>query len=117
MIGVTAAITPRLLMVNTVLKLVRGRNVVSINLLGEDAETMELIAEEGSRITKGTLKDLDIPKGMVIGAILHDGNTVVPRGNAIIQPGDHVIVFALQSTVSAAEQFFASPAEAAEETP
>lgn len=107
MVGVTATITPRLLTINTVLKLVRRSNIVSINLLDSgDAEIIEVIAEEGSPATKGTLKELNIPRGIVIGAVIHEGNIVVPRGDTLIHPNDHVIIFALQAVVPEVERFF-----------
>ncbi len=107
MAGVTATITPRLLTINTVLKLVRKSNVVAVNILDSgDAEIIELIAEEKSPATQQKLRYLNIPRGMVIGAIIHQGKIVVPRGDTLISPGDHVIIFALRSVAPKVEGFF-----------
>ena len=115
--GVTATITPRLLTINTVLKLVRAKNIVAISLLNSgDAEIMELIVEENSPVTKGKLKDLNIPTGILIGAAIHEGNIVVPRGDTVLCANDHVIVFALQSAVSKAEKLFIRSTELMEES-
>ncbi|HBE06809.1 MAG TPA: hypothetical protein DHD79_11510 [Firmicutes bacterium] len=109
MIGITATVTPRLLTANTVLKLVRGANVVSINVLDTgDAEVIELIAGKNSPATAAPLKDLVMPKAMVIGAAVHRDELIVPRGNTIIQPGDHVFVFALRQAIPAVERYFSS---------
>lgn len=109
-IGITATITPRLLTANTVLKLVRGTNVVSINVLDTgDAEVIELIADKDSPITIAPLKDLAMPREMVIGAVVHNDELIVPRGNTIIYPGDHVIVFALRQAIPAVQRYFAGP--------
>ena len=106
-IGVTAAITPRLLTVSTVLKLMRRKNVISVNLLNTgEAEMLELEAEPDSPITKSCLRDLKLPTGVIIGSITQQGNILVPRGDTLIQPGDRAIVFALRSAAPKIEQFF-----------
>ncbi len=111
-VGVSATITPRLLAANTVLKLLRSTSVLSVNLLSSgDAEIMELIAAENSPITRGPIKDLNIPKGVVIGSVIHEGQIVVPRGDTEIKPGDHAIVFALHSLAGHAEALFSSEDE------
>jgi trk system potassium uptake protein TrkA len=105
-IGVTAAITPRLLTVSTVLKLIREK-VISLSLVDTgEAEVLELEAEAESPITKAQLKDLVLPDGIVIGAVLHEGTVIVPRGETLIFEGDRVIVFALHSAAAAVERLF-----------
>lgn len=106
-IGVTAAITPRLLTVSTVLKLMRKKNVISVSLLNTgEAEMLELEAEPNSPITQSYLRNLTIPTGVVIGSITQKGNILVPRGDTQIQPGDRAIVFALRSVAPKIEQLF-----------
>jgi trk system potassium uptake protein TrkA len=106
-IGVTATITPRLLTVSTVLKLMRRKNVISVNLLNTgEAEMLELEAETDSPITRFYLRDLKLPPGVVIGSITQQGNIVVPRGDTLIRPGDRAIVFALRSVAPKIVQLF-----------
>ena len=106
-VGVTAAITPRLLTVNTVLKLVRKSNIVNINLLQSgDAEILEVIPETNSPVTEAKLRDLGLPPGILIGAVIHEGKVIVPRGDTWIQPSDHVIVFAMKKLVPEVEKLF-----------
>lgn len=50
-----------------------------------------------------------MPREMVIGAVVHNDELIVPRGNTIIYPGDHVIVFALRQAIPAVQRYFAGP--------
>jgi trk system potassium uptake protein TrkA len=38
--------------------------------------------------------------------VVHKGNTVVPRGEYVIEEGDRVVVFALQSANAEVERLF-----------
>jgi trk system potassium uptake protein TrkA len=105
-IGVTATITPRLLTVSTVLKLVREK-VISLSLVDTGAaEALEFEAEAESPVTKEQLKSLVMPDGVVIGAVLQAGTVVVPRGETLIKAGDRVIVFALHEVAAKVEHLF-----------
>lgn len=110
-VGATATITPRLLTVGTLLKIVRKSNALSINLLHwGDAEIMELVAEPESPVTKKPLRNLDLPAGVIIGAVVHEDGIIVPRGDTCISARDHVIVSGLKSRVTQVERFFRAPA-------
>ena len=107
MSGVTAAITPRLLTVSTVLKLVRASNVLSISLLNTgEAEFIELEAEPGSAATEKPLRDLEMPPKTIVGAVIQNQRVIVPRGDTQIHPGDRTLVFSLRSTAPAVEKLF-----------
>lgn len=106
-IGVTATITPRLLTVSTVLKSIKSHNVISISLLNNgEIEALELEAEQNSPITQNTLKELHIPKNVVIGSVISGEKIVVPRGDTIVAAGDRVIVFTLRSMSTQVERLF-----------
>lgn len=105
-IGVTATITPRLLTVSTVLKLVRG-NVISVNLVNAgEAEAVEYEVEKDAPIADAPIKELSIPQGMVIGAIIQNDKVIVPRGDTQIKPGNRVIVFVEHSLALKIEYLF-----------
>lgn len=106
-IGVTATITPRLLTVSMVLKSVKKKNVISLSLLNTgEAEILELATEPDAPVTQSLLKEVQLPAGVVIGSVIHDGKVVVPRGDTRIQTGDRVIIFTLREVASKAEAFF-----------
>lgn len=71
-----------------------------------DAEVAELVARPGSRITKKPVKDLRLPKDMTLGGLLRNGEPVMVKGDTVIQPYDHVMVFCLDSAMRKLEDYF-----------
>lgn len=104
-LGIDLAINPVLLMASDILRFVQGTSVVSLSLLMQgEAEVLEVIAKQDSRLVGQPLGELQLPKGIIVGAIVHNGNVVVPGGDAVIHPGDRVIIFCLQSEMAALER-------------
>lgn len=71
-----------------------------------DAEVVELIAKEGSKVTKNIVKNLRLPDNVNIGGIIRKGNGSVVDGNTQIIPNDHVIVFCKGNTTKKLEALF-----------
>ena len=71
-----------------------------------NAEVAELVARPGSKITKKAVKDLRLPKDMTLGGKTHDGVAEIIDGNTVIQPGDHVLVFCVNSAMRKIEDYF-----------
>jgi len=107
-LGINTTVSPRLTAVDRILRFVRKGRVISVtSFREEEAESIELIAAPRSKVVGKYLMDLRLPKESIIGAICRpDGEVIVPRGKDIIQPGDRVIVFTLERTVSKLESFF-----------
>ena len=73
----------------------------------EEAEALELEAAEGTKYVGKPLRELRFPRGAIVGAIVRpDGRVTVPRGEEVIQAGDRVIFFALESVSPELESAF-----------
>jgi len=97
-LDIDVAFNPVNITVSNVLKFIRGGKVVSVSLLlGGEGEVTEIIASENSPIIDKPIAKLGLPKGIIIGAIVHDGEVIIPNGNSIIRKGDRIIVFSLAS--------------------
>jgi trk system potassium uptake protein TrkA len=75
-------------------------------LNGTDAEILDFIVHEGSKITTRRLKNLDFPEGAIIGGIIRGSKGFIATGNMRIEPDDHVIMFAKPQVVDLAASFF-----------
>lgn len=108
-IGMDAVVSKQLLTVNAVQRFIQQQQVASIaSLPGVDAQCVEYIAGEGSRITRKSIQDIRFPKHAIVGGVMHDGKLVTPRGPTRIQPGDRAVVFALPQAVAEVEKLFRS---------
>jgi trk system potassium uptake protein TrkA len=71
-----------------------------------DAEIVELTAKEGSKITKGFVKDLNLPMNMFIGGVIRNGESFIVNGMSEIFAGDKVVVFCLKSSIKRLSELF-----------
>lgn len=108
-IGLDAAVSKKLAVSREIRRYLRGKHVLSVATVhGLDAEVLEIKAESGSRATKKALRDLDLPRGLIISAVEHTDRTEVATGDTHIEPGDTAIVFVLPQNVDAAEKLFSA---------
>lgn len=106
-LGIDMAINPVNITASEILKYIRGGRVVSVSLLLDgQAEVNEIIATKDLQIIGVPIKKFNLPKGVIIGSIVHDGQVIIPNGNSKIQAGDRIVVFSLLSEVPALEKFF-----------
>ncbi|OZC02055.1 Trk system potassium transporter TrkA [Rubricoccus marinus] len=106
-IGLDAAVSQKLAVSREVLRFLRGAHVRSVaTVQGLDAEILELVADPGSRITRGPLMTLKLPSGVLVGAVVGD-RVEIATGQTVVQPGTRVIVFATPERVGDVEALFA----------
>ena len=93
-----ATVVPRVSAAAAILKIIRGDHVLSLALLKEaQAEVLEVLVSESCHACHIPLRDLGVPAGAVIGVLVRGGQVIVPRGDTRILPGDHAIVFTVES--------------------
>lgn len=71
-----------------------------------DAEVAEIYVKNGAKITKGAVKDLKLPFGMTLAAMVRGNEVMLVNGNTRIEPGDYVVVFSLMGTIEKIEKWF-----------
>ena len=76
------------------------------NLTSADAEIVELIATEGSRITRGQIRNLNLPDEVSIGGIVRAGEGLLVNGDTQILPDDQIIVICRSHNIRELERYF-----------
>ena len=72
-----------------------------------DAEIVEVVVGHGSKAAGRSLRELNVPKGALVGAVFRNGRSFIPRGDTVLEEGDTVVVFALPSVCGKVEKLFA----------
>ncbi len=105
-LGVDVALNPTNITASHILRFIRGGRVVSVSLLlGGEAEVTELIVGDNPAVIGKSLAELGLPKGIIIGAIVHGGQVIIPNGSTVINPLDRLIIFCLTKDVEALDVF------------
>ena len=84
----------------------RGR-IRSVHTLADGfGELIEAEALETSSLVGVPLREAKLPKGVVLGAIVREGEVVIPRGGTVVRAGDLVILFTASQAVKKVENLF-----------
>ena len=106
-IGINAVVSKNVETVNAIMRYIRRGNIVAVSLFEDiEAEAIELIPQNGSVVTRHPIKDLDLPKDIIIGAIIRQGEIVIPKGLTQIRTDDKVVVFLKPSLIPKVEKYF-----------
>jgi len=106
-VGIDASVSPRIAAVNAILRRIRrGRVMTVASLSNIEAEAIEFVVSESSKIAGKALRDVAFPKEGVVGTILRGDSIILPRGADVLQPGDDVIVFAMPEAIPEVEALF-----------
>jgi len=106
-LGVDLTISPRTLAAEAILRFVRKGEVVNLALLESGAEMIELRVPQRCPVAGRPLSEVGFPRGAIVGALLRDGDVVIPSGRESLRPGDDVVVFTVEEAVDDVERLFA----------
>jgi trk system potassium uptake protein TrkA len=104
--GIDAALSPRTASANGVLRFVRGGVAAVATFLEGEAEVLELVVGENSPADGALVAELRLPPDVLVGAIVRDGKAQIGRGASQLRDRDHVVLFAMPSSVEAARRAF-----------
>ncbi len=104
-LDIDAYINPRATTVSSILRHIRHGRVRNVYSVGDaEAEVIEAQVLSTSPIAGHTIRDIDFPEGVRVGAILKGDEIVRPRGGTRIDEGDVVMLFTLAGAVAEVER-------------
>jgi trk system potassium uptake protein TrkA len=62
--------------------------------------------QSASAAAGGTLADITVPRGLIVAAVLRDGDAIIPNGSFQLRAGDDVVVFAHRSELATVQLLF-----------
>ncbi|WP_336021917.1 Trk system potassium transporter TrkA [Halobellus salinisoli] len=96
-VGVDVGVSPRGVVAEEISRFTLDGNAENVALIESDkAEVLEIEIDAESLLAGRTIQEStrDLPDGVVIGAITRDREFITPRGDTVVEVGDHVVVFA-----------------------
>lgn len=113
-LGVDVVIDPKDIMVSSILQHIRrGRIYSAYSVRSGLCEVLEADVFDSFAFAGMPLRDVRLPAGSIIGAIVRDGETVRLRGDTVIEKGDRLVLFAVADAVKSIEKLFSADTEAA----
>ena len=79
-LGIDLTISPRVLAAEAILRFVRKGEVIEVALLASGAEMIELRVPERCKVAGRPLSEVGFPQGAIVGALLRNGNVIIPTG-------------------------------------
>lgn len=105
-LGVDLIVSPNDIVVSNIAKTVQGRRkFLSNQLVKGQAEITEIVASSSMKLVNRPLKNVPLPKGVIIGAVHRGHEEIIPDGETVIQDGDRVLVFSLLTAVPEMAEF------------
>ena len=106
-LGVDAMVSPRSMIVATIMQHVRRGRIKSLhNLRDGFAEVIEAEVSENSPIINSSVEDLNMPRDVIVGAVIRDDNVIIPQPNFTIRAGDIVVILASRAQTQNVEKMF-----------
>lgn len=105
--GVDTIINKKLSAASRIFRHTTNPNVTQVKCMtGTDAEVLEYRVPEGAKVTKGKLRDINFPKGALIGGGTRGGRPFIATGETQIQANDRIVVFTLPEAFEKMSKFF-----------
>lgn len=103
-VGVDAAINPRDATAEEIIRFTLDGRMENVAIIDHDrAEVLEIQIDDDSALAGRPIIEAtdDLPARVTIGAITRDGEFITPRGDTVVEVGDHVVVFVETEAVDA----------------
>jgi len=106
-LGVDALVSPRSMIVATIMQHVRRGRIKSLyNLRDGFAEVIEAEVTDSSSIVNATIEELNMPREIIVGTIIREGKIIIPPPNFTIHSGDTIVVLAARNQIRNVEKMF-----------
>lgn len=104
-VGIDLALTVRETTASSLLRFCYQIDALDLSILaGGEAQVLEVQVPTACPIAGKPLKKIDFPRNSLVGALVRGKETLLPRGDDLIQAGDRLIIFALTEAVPRIER-------------
>lgn len=106
-LGIDVIVNPRETTVSSILQHVRRGKIRAVHsLMDGQAEIIEAEAIETSALVGKSFNKMELPKGVVLGAILRGTEVIIPTPETVVQVNDHIVILSLAGMIKRVERIF-----------
>lgn len=106
-LGIDSLISPKALTVSSILQYVRRGRIRTVHSIRDNfGEVIEAEAVGTSSVLGMTVGEIDMPRSLVIGAIVRDDQILMPKKDTVIKVHDRVILMVTNAAVKRFEKLF-----------
>jgi trk system potassium uptake protein len=106
-LDIDIVLNPRLAVVGEIMRHIRRGHIFSVTRLASSSgELIEMKPVPGCLGVKRPLKELKFPTKAIVGAIVRQGEFLIPTGDTQIKSSDRVFVYGLPETIPTIEKIF-----------
>ena len=105
--GIDVAGSPTILTARKIAHFVLSGGAISVALMeGTQLEAIEFLVNSRAEIAGKKFSEVDLPEGVVPGAIINNGRAIIPPNERSIEAGDRVIIITPLPNVHDVEKLF-----------
>ena len=106
-LNLDATFNPSFITASLILKLIRGKDALAINLMYDgNTEVAEIKLHDDLKVLDTALTDLGLPEGILIAAIVRGQDVLIPNGRSRLHRGDRIIVFCKHNHAHMMKSYF-----------
>lgn len=100
-VGIDVSVSPRLLTSEAIMRFIQKGTLISMAEVNTGfAQIIEvIIGRKNHAIVNRAIKDINLPKGVIVVSILRDGKVIIPSGDDILLEGDNLNLFVAKSSM------------------
>lgn len=106
-LDVGTIINKKMIAASHIYRMLLKSDVDNVKMLSvANADVAEFIVKPGSKVTRKHVMELDLPRGVNIGGMVRDGQSLLVGGLTQLRAGDRVMVFCIGSSLKKLDKFF-----------
>ncbi len=103
-LGIDSIVNKKRLAANEIFRHIRRGNVASVvNLHDVEAELIEFVVAEGSRLDGLSLEQAGFPKHSIVTGVIRGDKGIIPRGDFVFQKEDKIVTLAANDSILSVE--------------
>lgn len=104
---IDAAFNSAYITANDIIKTIRGTGAVTVNLMNDgETEFSEILLKKGVPVLDRPIKDLGLPKGVLVTSVVRGNEVLIPKGNDVLKENDRIVLLTTNKLAASVKSYF-----------